>query len=122
MGRHGWFRAVEGDGRVADRGRDPPGPALLVSRNTAGVYPLYVTARLPLPMERALRLVPPAVGTHRPDGPDATVVEVGGPDDGLAGYLLGLGIPLRVLSPDEVRQALLRRTRELQEDNGDPRA
>lgn len=99
---------------------DPPDPALLVSRGIASrAYPLYVTVRLPLPLDRALRLVPPTVGTHRSDGPQATVVEIGGPDaDGLAAYLLRLGIPLRVLSPDDVRQALLRRTRELFEDNG----
>jgi predicted DNA-binding transcriptional regulator YafY len=99
---------------------DPPDPALLVSRGiAAGAYPLYVTVRLPLPMDRALRLVPPTVGTHRPDGPDATIVEIGGPDaDGLATYLLSLGIPLRVLSPDDVRQALLRHAQHLLEDNG----
>lgn len=91
---------------------DPPDPALLVSRGIAsGAYPL--------PMDRALRLVPPTVGSYHPDGPGATVIEIGGPDaDGLAAYLLGLGTPLRVLSPDDVRQALLRRTRELFEDNG----
>ncbi|MFF1544364.1 helix-turn-helix transcriptional regulator [Streptomyces sp. NPDC058291] len=99
---------------------DPPDPALLVSRGIAtGAYPLYVTIRLPLPMEQAVRIIPPTVGAHHPDGPDATVVEIGGPDaDGLARYLLSLGAPLRVLSPDDVRQALLRRTRELFEDNG----
>ncbi len=99
---------------------DPPDPALLVSRSIAsGAYPLYVTVRLPLPQEQALRLVPATVGTHHPDGPDATVVEIGGPDaDGLAKYLLSLGTPLQILSPDNVRTALLRRTRELFEDNG----
>ncbi|MFE9122338.1 WYL domain-containing protein [Streptomyces sp. NPDC007172] len=65
-----------------------------------------------------LRWVPPTVGTHRPDGPDASVVEVGGHDaDGLARYLLSLATPLRVLSPDEVREALLRRARDLCADN-----
>jgi predicted DNA-binding transcriptional regulator YafY len=102
---------------------DPPDPVLLVSRSIAiGAYPLYVTVRLPLPMDQALRLVPATVGTHRPDGPDATVVEIGGPDaDGLARYLLSLATPLRVLSPDDVREALLRRTRELLVDNGSGR-
>ncbi|MEU9988888.1 YafY family protein [Streptomyces sp. NPDC048045] len=94
---------------------DPPDPARLVSHNTAnGPYPLSATIRLPLPMDQALRLVPATVGTHRPDGPDATLVDIGGPDpDGLARYLLGLATPLRVLSPEPVRRALLRRTREL---------
>ncbi|MER6028510.1 YafY family protein [Streptomyces sp. NPDC001851] len=98
---------------------DAPDPALLVSRNTAnGPYPLSATIRLPLPLDQALRLVPPTVGTHRPDGEDATLIDIGGPDpDGLARYLLGLGTPLRVLTPDAVRQALARRALELAEEN-----
>ncbi len=98
---------------------DPPDPALLVSRSIAGVvYPFYVTVRLAHPMDQALRLVPPTIGTHYPDGPDATVVEIGGNDvDQLVTYLLSLGTTLRVLSPDRVREALLRRTRDLFEDN-----
>ncbi|MFG2356794.1 helix-turn-helix transcriptional regulator [Streptomyces sp. NPDC048521] len=98
---------------------DPPDPALLVSRNIAnGPYPLTATVRLPVPMDQALRLVPATVGTHRPDGPDATLVDIGGPDaDGLARYLLGLATPLRVLAPDAVRQALLRRTSAVYEAN-----
>ncbi|WP_317441248.1 YafY family protein [Streptomyces collinus] len=101
-------------GRPADL-TDPPDAARLVSHNTAnGPYPLSATVRLPLPMEAALRLVPATVGTHRFDGPESTLVDIGGPDpDGLARYLLGLGTPLRVLAPDSVRRALLRRTREL---------
>ncbi|MFS1305040.1 helix-turn-helix transcriptional regulator, partial [Streptosporangium longisporum] len=99
---------------------DPPDPALLVSRSIAGVvYPLYVTVRLAHPMDQALRLIPPTIGTHRPDGPDATVVEIGGNDaDQLTTYLLSLGTTLRILSPDHVRETLLRRTRDLLKDNG----
>lgn len=98
---------------------DPPDPARLVARSLAqSTYPLYVTARLPLPLDQALRLVPPSVGTHRPDGPHATLVDIGGPTaDGLAAYLLSLATPLRVLSPPSVREALLRRVRELTDDN-----
>ncbi|MDX2675921.1 helix-turn-helix transcriptional regulator [Streptomyces sp. NY05-11A] len=116
-------------GRIQPTGRpvellDPPDPALLVSRSIAtGAYPLYVTIRLPLPVEQALRLIPPTVGTHRPEGPEATIVDIGGPDaDGLAKYLLSLATPLRVLSPDDVREALLRRTRKLFEDNANGQA
>ncbi|WP_030905280.1 helix-turn-helix transcriptional regulator [Streptomyces sp. NRRL F-5126] len=116
-------------GRIQPAGRpveltDPPDPAVLVSRSiAAGTYPLHVTIRLPLPLEQALRLIPPTVGTHRPEGGAATIVDIGGPDaDGLARYLLGLATPLRVLSPDDVREALLRRTRELSEDNADDQA
>ncbi|MGW0999459.1 helix-turn-helix transcriptional regulator [Streptomyces sp. NPDC002523] len=98
---------------------DAPDPAQLVSRNIAnGPFPLTATVRLPVPLREALRLVPPTIGTHRPDGPDATTVDIGGPDaDGLARYLLGLGTPLRVLAPDVVREALVRRVRELAEEN-----
>ena len=94
---------------------DPPDPALIVSRNIAnGPYPLSATVRLPVPLDQALRIVPATVGTHRPDGPDATLVDIGGADaEGLARYLLGLATPLRVLAPEPVRQAVLRRTREL---------
>ncbi|MCZ1005669.1 helix-turn-helix transcriptional regulator [Streptomyces lydicus] len=98
---------------------DPPDPALLVSRSVAtGPYPLHATIRLPMPVNQALRLIPSSVGAHRPEGPDATIVDIGGPDaEGLAGYLLSLATPLRVLSPDAVRQALLRRVQELLEHN-----
>ncbi|WP_374117078.1 WYL domain-containing protein [Streptomyces sp. MNU76] len=131
MRRNEWrtFRA-DRVGQIQPAGRpvefiDPPDPALLVSRSIAtGTYPLYVTIRLPLPLDQSLRLIPPTVGTHRPEGPDATIVNIGGPDaDGLAKYLLSLATPLRVLSPDDVREALLCRTRELFEDNvnGQPR-
>ncbi|WP_018654442.1 helix-turn-helix transcriptional regulator [Actinomadura flavalba] len=110
---------VEPTGRPAELA-DPPDAARLVSEGIAGVvYPVYATVRLPHPMGRALRLVPPTIGAHRPDGPDATVVEIGGNDaDQLVTYLLGLGTALRVLSPDAVREGLLRRVRELAEDNG----
>jgi len=99
---------------------DPPNPAVLVSHSIGGgTYPLSVRVRLPLPLYAALRLVRPAGSIHHPDGPEGTIVEIGGNDaDELAAYLLSLGTPLQVLSPDDVRQALLHRTRELFEDNG----
>ncbi|WP_017601790.1 helix-turn-helix transcriptional regulator [Nocardiopsis lucentensis] len=98
---------------------DPPDAASLVSRSIASVvYPVYATVRFPLPLDQALAVVPPTIGAHTPDGPDATVVEIGGNDvEQLAGYLLGLGTPVRVLSTDAVREALLRRTRALLEAN-----
>jgi predicted DNA-binding transcriptional regulator YafY len=84
------------------------------------VYPITAVVRLPRPLDQALRLVPPTIGTHRPDGA-ATIVEIGGNDvEQLVTYLLGLGTPLRVLSPGDVREALVRRTRQLLEDNTAP--
>lgn len=101
-------------GRAA-RISDPPDPAQLVCDSLpAGTYPLCTTVRVPLPMNQATQLIPTAMGVHRPDGPGATLVEIGGYDaDGLAHYLLSLATPLEVLSPDTVREALQRRVREL---------
>ncbi len=98
---------------------DPPDPAAFVSHGlTQGVYPHSTTIRVAMPMDQALELIRPTIGAHRPDGPDATVVEIGGTTaDSLARYLLGLGVPVRVLAPDDVREALRRRTRELLDAN-----
>jgi predicted DNA-binding transcriptional regulator YafY len=128
VARDAWrtFRADRVE-RIRTTGRpvhlvDPPDPAVLVSDSiAAGSYPLSVTVRLPLPMDHALRLVPPTVGTHRPDGPAATLVDIGGPTpDGLAAYLLSLATPLEVLTPDSVREALLDRVRTLLATNAPP--
>ncbi|MFD7730685.1 helix-turn-helix transcriptional regulator [Kitasatospora phosalacinea] len=112
---------VRGTGQPVAEPVEPPDPALLVVRNTGtGRYPVYASVRFPVPLEEALRLVPAVVGTHRPDGPGACVVEIGGPDaEGLARYLLGLAVPLRVLAPQEVRGALLRLLRGIAEENGE---
>jgi predicted DNA-binding transcriptional regulator YafY len=98
---------------------DTPDAAEMVGQGIARrPYPVRVTIRLAVPADEARRLVPPTVGIHRPDGDDATIVDIGGPDaDGLARYLLTLGRPLRILHPDEVRQAFLTRTRQLLQDN-----
>ncbi|MFH8707478.1 helix-turn-helix transcriptional regulator [Streptomyces rubrogriseus] len=106
---------VQPTGRAVEFTEPLPDPALLVSRASAtGPYAVLATVRLPVPMEQALRSVPATVGLHRADGPDATVVEIGGSSaEGLARYLFSLATPLRVLAPDSVREELLRRTREL---------
>lgn len=98
---------------------DPPDPAQMVSTGVAlRPYPVRVTIRLAVPADEARRLVPPTVGVHHPDGDDATIIDIGGPDaDGLARYLLSLGRPLQILHPEEVRQAFLTRTQQLLKDN-----
>lgn len=98
---------------------DPPDPAQLVMAGLAvNPYPMRVTIRVAVPADEARRLVPPTVGVHRPDGDSATIIEIGGSDaDGLAKYLLSLCRPLRILRPDEVRQAYLTRARRLLQEN-----
>ena len=87
---------------------DPPDPVALVARGMAvGPYPVVARVRLPLPARVALTVVPRTVGVHRPAGPDATVVEIGGGDvDGMVRYLAGLAVPLEVLDPPELRAAV----------------
>lgn len=92
---------------------DPPDAAALVARMLLRDYPLYVTIRVPVALADARRLVPPHRGSHQPDGPGATLITIGGTDpDQLAGYLLSLASPLRVIEPGSVRDALHRRVRE----------
>ncbi|MFC7814811.1 helix-turn-helix transcriptional regulator [Streptomyces sp. NPDC057367] len=112
---------VQPTGRAVEFTEPLPDPALLVSRASAtGPYAVLATVRLPVPMEEALRSIPATVGLHRADGPDATVVEIGGSSaEGLARYLFSLATPLHVLAPDSVREALLRRARELLAANGE---
>jgi predicted DNA-binding transcriptional regulator YafY len=70
------------------------------------------------PLDEALHLVAPTIGRHHADGPGATIIEIGGTTaDSLARYLLGLSVPVQVLQPQDVREALLRRIRELSELN-----
>ncbi|MGW0791188.1 helix-turn-helix transcriptional regulator [Streptomyces sp. NPDC002911] len=94
---------------------DPPDPAQLVCDSIpAGTYPLYTTVRVPLPVDEAVRLIPTSMGVHRPDGPDSTLVDIGGYDaDDLARYLLSRATPLKVLAPDTVREALRRRVQDM---------
>lgn len=99
---------------------NPPDAAELVARTLTSDYPLYATVRLPLALEEAQRAIPPTAGAHRPDGPHATIVEIGGTSvESAATYLLRLGIPLEVLAPDEVRAEVKRRALELAENNAD---
>ena len=93
---------------------DPPDAAALVARMLLRDYPLYTTIRVPLGLDDARRLVPPHRGSHHSDGDAATLITIGGTDpDQLAGYLIGLAAPLRIVEPDTVREALRRRVRDL---------
>ncbi|MEU0640426.1 WYL domain-containing protein [Streptomyces albidoflavus] len=98
---------------------DPPDAAQFVARTLADGSPLRATVRLALPLEDVVRDLPIAI--RRPDGPDATIVEIPGADaESLADYLLRLAVPLRVFSPDSVRDAVHRRATALAEQNAGP--
>ncbi len=95
--------------------RDAPDPEEFVAEGISSVvYPVYATVRLPLPIERAVAVIPPTIGTHTGESADSTIVVIGGNDiDMLVTYLMGLGVALEVLSPHDVRESLLQRTRDL---------
>ncbi|WP_424920545.1 helix-turn-helix transcriptional regulator [Streptomyces sp. wa13] len=126
--RSAWrtFRAdrvvdVESTGEVVDLSDAPDAAQLVSDTITRTGYPFFARVRLPLSFDDARRLVAPIVATHESEGPDRTIITVGGSDpDQLAGYLLSLRTPLEVLSPDSVREALLARIDTLHRANDAP--
>ncbi|MEU0136867.1 WYL domain-containing protein [Streptomyces sp. NPDC006296] len=101
---------VESTGEAVDLGDAPDAAQLVSDTITRTGYPFFARVRLPLSFDDSRRLVAPIVATHEPDGPDHTLITIGGSEpDQLAGYLLSLRTPLEVLSPDSVREALLAR-------------
>ncbi|MFF2861411.1 helix-turn-helix transcriptional regulator [Streptomyces rubiginosohelvolus] len=127
--RSAWrtFRAdrvvdVESTGEKVDLGDAPDAAQLVSDTITRTGYPFFARVRLALSFDDARRLVAPIVATHESDGPDQTIITIGGSDpDQLAGYLLSLRAPLEVLSPDPVREALLARLNALYHANDAPR-
>ncbi len=106
------FRVDRVTGAVPAGGRadlsDPPDPVALVARGMAlGPYPLQARVRLALGAAAAVEVIPRTVGMHTEDGPGSTIVELGGGDvAGMARYLAGLGVPVEVLAPADLREAL----------------
>ncbi|HMJ77522.1 MAG TPA: YafY family protein [Iamia sp.] len=87
---------------------DPPDPVELVQRgNAVAPYEIQATIRMPVTLAHAQSLITRTTGVHRPDGPDATIVELGGGTiAGMVRWLAGLGVPVEVLDPPELRTAL----------------
>lgn len=87
---------------------DPPDPVALVQRaNAVAPYAVQATVRLAVPLAHAQSLITRTTGVHRPDGPDATIVELGGSSlPHMAAWLAGLGVPVEVLDPPELGTAL----------------
>jgi predicted DNA-binding transcriptional regulator YafY len=87
---------------------DPPDPVALVQRaNAVAPYPVQATVRLPVGLDRAQALMPRTTAVHRADGPDATLVEVGGGSvESLARWLTGLPVAVEVLAPTSLQDAV----------------
>jgi WYL domain len=70
---------------------------------------MYATIRLPLQLQDAQQIVPPHRGHHETDG-SSTLVTIGGTDPNqLANYVFGLSVPLEIISPASVREAVRER-------------
>lgn len=94
---------------------DPPDPVELVQRGMGvAPYSVQATVRLAVGADEAQRAIPATVGVHTPDGPDATVVEVGaGSVAEMAAWLSGRGVAFEVLDPPELRVAVAAHARRL---------
>ncbi len=87
---------------------DPPDPVELVSRGMAvAPYPVQALIRIAAPPDEVADRVPPSIAVCSPDPAGGTLLELGGGDvRGLARYLAGLGLPVEVVDPPELRAAL----------------
>jgi predicted DNA-binding transcriptional regulator YafY len=87
---------------------DPPDPVALVAEGLgASAYPVQARVRLPVGMPEAFSLIPASAGVHEADGPDATVVTLGGTGfDQLARWMSALGVAVEILEPPELREAV----------------
>nr|WP_219944679.1 WYL domain-containing protein [Iamia sp. SCSIO 61187] len=75
--------------------------------NAVAPYAVQATVRLAVPLAHAQTLITRTTGVHRPDGPDATIVELGGSSlPHMAAWLAGLGVPVEVLEPPALGAAL----------------
>jgi predicted DNA-binding transcriptional regulator YafY len=97
----------------------PDDPAAFVGEAiTVAPYRIQARVRLAAPVAEVAHRVPPTVGTLEADG-EATILTVGADDlEPLAGHLVGLGLPLEVLDPPELREHLVALGRQLVRAHG----
>ncbi|WP_224392418.1 YafY family protein [Pseudonocardia sp. ICBG1293] len=101
-------------GPADPRRREVDASALVDKAITTTPYAVHAEVEIHRCLEEVRSLLPATVARHRADGPDRTRSTVGGLDARwLAEFLLGLGVPFRVLGPDEVREHVVSRLEEL---------
>jgi predicted DNA-binding transcriptional regulator YafY len=88
--------------------KDPPDPVAMVTEGvTVRSYPYRARIRIPLPVDRATRMMPRTFAVIEGEDAQSTIVELG--STGLyrmVGYLAGLYPPCEVLDPPELRETL----------------
>jgi len=94
--------------------RQHPDPAGLVSEGVAvRVYEVQATVLVHAPPHVTRREIGPSMGVIRPgdEGDETTIVSIGGDNDWLARYLVGLPFRVEVLDPVELRAEIRRLAR-----------
>lgn len=97
------------------RGEVPDAAAFVAEGLAVNSYDQRATIRIDAPLDVAGREIPPTIGVARadPDDPTRTLVEIGGDDDWVARFIVGLPLPYEVLEPASVRAELRRLGRRL---------
>lgn len=86
---------------------DAPDPASFVAEGIAvGGYEIQARVLLHVPVEEAMRVVPPTIAVLEAAGDGTTIARLGGEPDWIARFLAGLECRFEVLEPDEVRLEL----------------
>ncbi|MEU8490878.1 MAG: helix-turn-helix transcriptional regulator [Actinomycetota bacterium] len=106
--------AVAVTGPADPRRREVDATALVEEAITTTPYATYAEVEIHRSLDETRALLPATIARHRADGPERTLSTVGGLDARwIAEFLLRLGVPFRVLGPDEVREHVVARLEEL---------
>lgn len=115
-------RVVEAELRPETFARPPDFDALAFLAHSFATMPgtWAVRVRLELPLEQARQRLAPELGTLEADGETATLLRCYSENlDWMARFLVGLGCPLTVLQPPELREALRSLARTILDENAE---
>jgi predicted DNA-binding transcriptional regulator YafY len=108
------IRDVTVTGRADPRRPEVDAAAMVEAAIISTPYEVQADVEIPRPLTEVCALIPATVARHRADGPHGTVTRLGGPDARwIADYLLQLGVPFRVVAPDEVRRLVVEHLQQL---------
>jgi predicted DNA-binding transcriptional regulator YafY len=118
------IRDVTVTGRADPRRPEVDAAAMVEAAITSTPYEVHADVEIPRSLTAVSTLIPATVARHRANGPDSTITQLGGPStQWIADYLLQLGVPFRVVAPDEVRRLVVDRLQQLlalQQNGPDP--
>jgi predicted DNA-binding transcriptional regulator YafY len=99
---------IQVTGRADPRRPVVDAAALVETAITSTPYDVYADLEIHRPVAEVRALIPATLAEHRQAGPHLTATRIGGPSaQWIASYLIRLGIPLRVIAPEEVRRYVI---------------